>query len=84
MYPGAIAEKTPDKIAYRMARSGEAVSYAELDARSNQVARALREIGLRPSDAIAIALRADAPIFVSEQLFKDEPNAKPDDDGLQI
>ncbi|MGI9592315.1 MAG: AMP-binding protein, partial [Myxococcota bacterium] len=56
MYPGTIAEKTPDKVAYRMARSGEAVSYAELDARSNQGARALREIGLRQGDAIAFCL----------------------------
>lgn len=29
------------------------------------------EIDARPSDAIALALRVDAPIFVAEQVFKD-------------
>lgn len=42
----------------------------------------------RPSDAIAIALRADAPIFVREQLFEeteeDTPPSAPDADGVRI
>ena len=63
MYPGLIAEKNPDRIAYRMARSGETVSYAELDARSNQAARALREIGLRQGDAIAFCLENHPRFF---------------------
>jgi len=44
-------------------------------------------IDSRPSDAIAIALRADAPIFVSEHLFNDEQDAVisgDGPDGLQI
>lgn len=45
-------------------------------------------VDARPSDAIAIAVRLDAPIFVAEQLFEDEddagvPSAPPvDDDQL--
>jgi len=42
-------------------------------------------VDARPSDAIAIAVRLDAPIFVAEQLFDDEddagqPPAPPADD----
>jgi bifunctional DNase/RNase len=42
-------------------------------------------VDARPSDAIAIAVRLDAPIFVAEQLFDDEddaglPSAPPADD----
>lgn len=32
-------------------------------------------VDARPSDAIAIAVRLDAPIFVAEQLFEDEDDA---------
>ena len=56
MYPGAIAKSHPDKIAYQMAASGETVSYATLDARSNQCAQLLYELGLRPGDAIALCM----------------------------
>ena len=37
------------------------------------------EIDARPSDAIAIALRVEAPVFVRETLF--EKNSKPDPHG---
>lgn len=42
-------------------------------------------VDARPSDAIAIAVRLDAPIFIAEQLFDDEddaglPSAQPADD----
>jgi long-chain acyl-CoA synthetase len=39
-----------------MAGTGEAVNYAELEARSNQGAHLFREVGLRAGDAIAIFL----------------------------
>jgi uncharacterized protein len=45
-------------------------------------------VDARPSDAIAIAVRLNAPIFVAEQLFDDEDDAGPppapasDDDQL--
>jgi acyl-CoA synthetase (AMP-forming)/AMP-acid ligase II len=63
MYPGEIAKRTPDKIAYRMAASGETVTYRELDERSNQGARWLRGLGLRPGDAIALCMENHARFF---------------------
>ena len=54
MYPGLIAETTPNRVAYVLARSGEQVTYAELDAGSNQAARLMRELGLREGDAIFV------------------------------
>ena len=47
---------TPDKIAYRMAGSGAALTFAELDARSNQGAQALRSLGVGPGEHIAILM----------------------------
>ncbi len=46
-----------------MARSGQTVSYGELDARSNQAARTLREVGLRQGDAIAFCLENHPRFF---------------------
>lgn len=56
MYPGFHAERTPHKAAVINARSGEALTYAELDARSNQLAQLLWEQGLRRGDHIAVFL----------------------------
>ena len=63
MYPGVIAAQTPDKPAYIMAGSGEAVTYAELDRRSNQVAQLLRARGLRRGDSVAIFMENNARYF---------------------
>jgi long-chain acyl-CoA synthetase len=63
MYPGEIAQKTPERAAYVMARSGHSVTFGELDARSNQAARALRELGLRKGDAIALCLENHPRFF---------------------
>ncbi len=54
MYPGAHAQTTPDKPAVIMAGSGEIVTYAELDARSNQLAHYWRSIGLDTGDHVAL------------------------------
>jgi long-chain acyl-CoA synthetase len=62
MYPGAHAQTTPDKPAVIMAGSGETVTYAELDARSNQLAHYWRSIGLGPGDHVAI-LSENHPMF---------------------
>ncbi len=56
MHPSIHAQKTPDKAAIRMASTGETISYAELDARSNQFAQLLRANGIKPGDHIAIFL----------------------------
>ena len=52
-HPVHHARVTPDKIAYRMAGSGAALTFAELDARSNQGAQALRSLGVGPGEHIA-------------------------------
>ncbi|MFF7651096.1 amino acid adenylation domain-containing protein [Streptomyces sp. NPDC007983] len=47
------AARTPDRIAV-IHGSGRRLTYAELDARANQVARALRARGIRPDDRVAV------------------------------
>jgi long-chain acyl-CoA synthetase len=56
MYPGAHAQTTPDKAAFIMAGTGEAVTYRALDERSNQLAHLFRDAGLKRGDAIALML----------------------------
>ncbi|MGH9058420.1 MAG: AMP-binding protein, partial [Acidimicrobiales bacterium] len=60
MYPGAIAAEAPDKVAYLMAGSGEAVTYGQLDERSNRLAQVLRGRGLRAGDGVAILMENNA------------------------
>ncbi|HEX8109047.1 MAG TPA: AMP-binding protein, partial [Kofleriaceae bacterium] len=55
-HPSHHARIHPDKIAYRMARSGDAISYRELDARSNQGAQLFRALGLQAGDHIALVM----------------------------
>jgi acyl-CoA synthetase (AMP-forming)/AMP-acid ligase II len=54
MYPAVHAKTNPDKPAYIMARSGEIVTYKELDDRSNQCAQLFRSLGLAPGDCVAL------------------------------
>ena len=54
--PGAYVETRGDQPAVIMGESGEVIRYRELDRRSKQVARVLREAGLRPGDHIAVLL----------------------------
>jgi long-chain acyl-CoA synthetase len=56
MYPGDFAETQPDKAAYLMATSGQAVSYAELDAEANRLSQYFRSLGLQPGDHMAFCL----------------------------
>jgi long-chain acyl-CoA synthetase len=49
-----LAREHGDKPAVIMAGSGESLSYAELERRSNQVAHLFRSRGLRPGDHVAI------------------------------
>ena len=55
-HPSLHAQTTPDKVAYRMAGSGESITYRELDRRSNQAAHLLRGLGLKPRDHIALLM----------------------------
>lgn len=54
MHPSHHAKTNPDKPAYIMAGSGETVTFAQLDARSNQTAHAFRTLGLQQGDTLAI------------------------------
>jgi acyl-CoA synthetase (AMP-forming)/AMP-acid ligase II len=54
--PGAHVETRGDAPAIIMGESGVTLRYRELDERSKQVARLLREAGLRPGDHVAILL----------------------------
>ena len=52
MHPYRHAQATPDKPAIIVAETGQATSYAELDARSNQAAQLFRAEGLNPGDKV--------------------------------
>jgi fatty-acyl-CoA synthase len=54
MHPGQHAQKVPEKPAHIMGRSGETVTYRELDDRSNRLARLMWEAGLRRGDHVAL------------------------------
>ena len=60
MYPGTHAKTDPDRPAIVMGGSGEVVTYAQLDQRSNQFAQLLRSRGLHQGDAIAICMENNA------------------------
>ncbi|MGV0834501.1 acyl-CoA synthetase [Mycolicibacterium thermoresistibile] len=54
MYPGTYALTTPDKPAIILADTGETVTYAQLDDRSQRFARHLYDGGVRHGDHIAV------------------------------
>jgi long-chain acyl-CoA synthetase len=56
LHPSVHAGRTPDKPAYVMAGSGEALSYRALDDASNRGAQALRSLGIEPGDHIALLM----------------------------
>ena len=55
-HPSVHARTQPDKIAYRMAGSGKAITYRELDQLSNQGAHLFRALGLEAGDHIAFLM----------------------------
>lgn len=57
------AATTPDRLAVVMARSGESLTYAQLDARSNQLAHHLRAVGLQRGDRVAVLLENRPEFF---------------------
>ena len=63
MHPSVFARSTPDKPAYIMASTGEAVTYRQLEERSNQIAHYLRSMGLQPGDHIALFLENHARFY---------------------
>ena len=63
MHPGIHAAKNPEKPAYIFAASGEIVTYADLEARSNQGAQLFRSLGLGVGDHIAIMMENHPAFF---------------------
>ena len=59
MYPGTHAHERADAPCLIMAASGEVVTYADYDARTNRLAHALRAAGLRRLDHYAIFMEND-------------------------
>ncbi len=60
MYTGARVQTRADQPAFIMAQSGEVVTYAELEARSNRLAHLLRSFGLQRLDHYAILMENNA------------------------
>jgi acyl-CoA synthetase (AMP-forming)/AMP-acid ligase II len=60
MWPAVHAESGPDRPAYIMAGTGEVVTYAQLNDRSNQLAQLLFDRGLRFGDHIALFMDNNA------------------------
>src|SRR5579883_1281217 len=60
MYPGSHAKARPQQPAFIMAQSGEAVTYAELERRTNRLAHLLRAARLRRLDHYSIFMENNA------------------------
>jgi acyl-CoA synthetase (AMP-forming)/AMP-acid ligase II len=63
MHPRHHAATHPDKAAYIMAGSGETVTFGQLEIRANQIAHALRTLGLQHGDTFAIFAENSARFF---------------------
>ena len=62
-HPSIHAQTASNKIAYQMAGSGEAITYGELDRRSNQGAQLFRALGLKTGDHIALLMENCLPFM---------------------
>jgi len=63
MWPGKHALERPDQAAFVMASTGEAVTYRELNDRSNQLAQCFHAAGLRFGDHIAVFMENRPEFF---------------------
>ena len=66
MYARQHAMDHPDQPAIIMGTSGETVSFAEYEARSNQVAQFLRSAGLQRGDHISVFMENSIPMLEIE------------------
>lgn len=63
MHPSLYAQTTPDKAALIMAKTGQIISYKQLDDASNRAANLFRSEGIQIGDKIAIMLENEAQYF---------------------
>jgi len=63
VYPGYYAKTQPDKLAAVHVSAGTEITYRELNERSNRLAHALYEAGLRPGDHLALFLENHIAFF---------------------
>ena len=70
MYPPAVAERHPDRVAYIMAGSRQTLTYSQLDRASNRLAHVFRQHGIRAGDTLAVVLenRIEWPVVVAAGL----------------
>ncbi len=57
------AKQTPDKPAYIMAKTGEVVSFGQLEERVNRCSQYFKGIGLKPKDRIVILMENNDKFF---------------------
>ena len=62
-HPRKYARLTPDKPAIIMAKTGETVTYRQLEERANRCSQYFVAIGLRPKDHIAILMENNPSFF---------------------
>lgn len=63
LHPSHHARTMPDRPAYRMAGSGSAITYGELDRVSNQGAQQLRALGPKPQDHFTLLAENSLHLF---------------------
>ena len=63
MFPGRVAEKSPDRAAIVMAGTGASLTYRQLDEGANRVSRLMASHGLKPGDHVALCLENHPRFF---------------------
>lgn len=63
MHPSVHAQSKPHKAALIIAETGEALSYAALDAAANRAAHLFRSVGLVAGDTVALLLENSAAFY---------------------
>ena len=65
MHPTYHSLRTPDKVVFAASDGSQTITYARLEAESNQTAHLLRDLGLNQGDGIAILLDNDPRLIVA-------------------
>jgi acyl-CoA synthetase (AMP-forming)/AMP-acid ligase II len=70
VYPPAVADRYPDRVAYIMAGSGQTLTYSQLDRASNRLAHLFRQHGIGTGDTVALVLenRIEWPVVIAASL----------------